>query len=84
MSARDANARLSRRIREAQPTNDRLAAFRPGEHSELPQWPRDAFDPEPLEDSDERRGLTEEQLVLLLVLTAIIVAGLGLLYVAMR
>lgn len=44
MSARDANSRLSRRIREARPAYDKLAPFRPATHSELPQWPADAFD----------------------------------------
>lgn len=44
MSARDANSRLSRRIRKEQPAYDRLAPFRPAAHSELPRWPADAFD----------------------------------------
>src|SRR5690606_34101956 len=47
MSARDANSRLSRRIREARPAYDRLAPFRPADRSELPQWPADAFDESP-------------------------------------
>lgn len=110
MSARDANSRLSRRIREAQPAYDKLAPFRPASHSELPQWPADAFDePRGLEritippgnqsqlvcDSwpecqcngdcdDALRGLTEVQCILLIVLFAIGVSGLGLIYLAVR
>lgn len=110
MSARDANHRLSRRIREAQPSYDKLAPFRPAAHSELPRWPADAFDnPRGLEritmppgnrsqrvcddwpecqcegDCDDApRTLTEEQCVLLAVLTALAIAGLGLLYLAVR
>lgn len=110
MSARDANGRLSRRIREAQPVHDRLSPFRPASHSELPRWPTDAFDnPRRLERitippgnqqqlvcddwpecqcegdcDDATRPLTEEQCVLLMVLAALCIAGLGLLYLAVR
>lgn len=44
MSARDAQARLSRRFRHAQAANERPTAFRVGEHADLPRWPADAFD----------------------------------------
>lgn len=111
MSARDANNRLSRRIREAQPVQDRLAPFRPAAHSELPRWPADAFNVSPrgLErvtippngpsqlvcdswpecqcegDCNEApRGLTEEQCILMIVLFALTVSGLGLIYLAVR
>lgn len=97
MSARDANNRLSRRIREAQPVQDRLAPFRPAAHSELPPPPPPPWLREPAKvcdnwpecqctgDCDDTlRGLTEVQCILLIVLFAIGVSGLGLIYLAVR